>query len=249
MMNPLMGQVVEHADARELARAAADDFVAVAREAVQHRGRCMVALTGGSSPIELYRMLAERAVADRVPWDRLHLFWGDDRVVPPRHPRSNFRLADNLFIRPLGLAATNVHRIHGELGARRAAERYQAELRRIFGDDPRLDLVYLGLGDDGHVASLFPFDRESLHERTRFAIPALHPDLGEWRVTLTYPVICAARRVEFLLPSPDKARIARTAMHGPLDPIRVPAQGVRPGEGDLIWRLTRAVSTAAAALP
>lgn len=247
-MNPLIGRVVEHADAREFARAAAGDFAAIAREAVQHRGRCTVALTGGTSPIGVYRLLAEHAVADRIPWDRLHLFWGDDRVVPPRHPRSNFRLADSLFIRPLGLAATNVHRIHGELGARRAAERYQAELRRIFGDEPRFDLVYLGLGGDGHVASLFPFDRASLHERERFAIPSLFKELGEWRVTLTYPVIRAARRVEFLIPSADKADIARTAMHGPLDPIRVPAQGVRPEAGDLVWRLTRAVSSATASL-
>lgn len=247
-MKPLIGQVIVHPDRAELARAGADAFVAVAREAVEQRGRCLVALTGGSSPVELYRILSEPAVADRVPWDRIHLFWGDDRVVPPRHPRSNFRLADELFIRPLSLAATNIHRIHGELGARRAADRYQAELRRVLGDEPRFDLVHLGLGEDGHVASLFPFDRASLHERERLAVRALYRSLGEWRVTLTYRVLRAARRVEFLIPSADKARIARTAMRGPLDPIRLPAQGVRPEEGDLVWRLTQAVASASLAL-
>lgn len=246
-MNPLFGRIEEHADADELAHAAAESLRSIARTAVERRGRCVVCLTGGSSPEGLFRLLADPLFSDEIPWEDVHLFWGDERVVRPGHPRSNFRLADRLFIRPLALAGANIHRIHGELGARRAAERYEAELHRFFGELPRFDLIHLGLGEDGHVASLFPFDMTTLHERGRLAIPALHPVLGEWRVTLTYPVLRAARQVEFLVPSAAKARVLRRAMYGPLDPMRIPAQGVRPGHGDLIWRVTREVLAGARA--
>ncbi|HEX6926039.1 MAG TPA: 6-phosphogluconolactonase [Longimicrobiaceae bacterium] len=246
-MNPLIGRIEEHSNPDELARAALESFRSIARDAVERRGRCVVALTGGSSPERLFRLLADPVLADEIPWERVHFFWGDERAVRPGHPRSNSRLADRLFIRPLALAGANVHRIHGELGARRAAERYEAELHRFFGEHPRFDLVHLGLGDDGHVASLFPFDATTLHERVRLALPALHPALGEWRVTLTYPVLRAARHIEFLVPSSAKARVLRRAMYGPLDPIRIPAQGVRPRHGDLLWRVTSEVLAAARA--
>ena len=240
-MTPLRGTVVLHQDASELARAGAAEMLRLAREAVATRGAFSVALTGGSSPGDLYGLLAEPAIAGEMPWEHVHLFWGDDRVFPPRHPRSNFRLAQDLFIGRVPIPVGNVHRVRGEEGAERAAANYERELTEFFGGFPRFDLVHLGLGEDGHVASLFPFDREALLDRSRIARPALFRPLGEWRVTLTYPVLNAARRLEFLLPDPAKAGIARTAMRGPLDPVRIPAQGIHPRDGELLWRVARGV--------
>lgn len=240
-VKPLTGEIRVHGDAGELAREAAEDFASLAERSVREQGRFAVALTGGSSPIELYRLLGGNPIADRVPWEGVHLFWGDDRVVPPAHPRSNFRLAERLFISRVGLPRENLHRVRGEWGALRAADAYAEEVHEFFGVGPVFDLVHLGLGGDGHVASLFPFDRCVLLERNRPAVPSLYRALGEWRVTLTFPVLTAARRVEFLIPAADKARIARPAMLGPADPIRLPAQGVRPTTGTLVWRLTHDV--------
>jgi 6-phosphogluconolactonase len=247
-MIPNVGRIVVHGDARDLARAAAEEFVVRSTRAVRERGRFSVALTGGGSPREAYRLLGEEGFVERIPWRDVHLFWGDERAVPPAHPRSNYRLAHRLFIGRVPIPPGNVHRVRGELGAARAATLYEDELRDFFVGPVRFDLIHLGLGDDGHVASLFPFDRERLLERERPVVASLLRELGEWRVSLSLPVLNGARRVEFLLPSATKARIARVAMRGPIDPMRIPAQGVIPGDGDLVWRMTREVEQACDAL-
>lgn len=235
MTAPISGEVVRFPDAADLARAAADGFAERATAAVDGGGRFAVALTGGGSPRDLYLHLSLPPWRDRIPWHGVHLFWGDERCVPPRHPRSNFGMARDLFVSRVPIPSENVHRIRGELRPDDAAAEYAAEIEAFFeGAEPRLDLVHLGLGDDGHVASLFPFDLPRLMERERPVTTSLFRPLGEHRVTLTYAVINAARRVEFLLPRSSKAGIAATAMAGPLDPFRVPAQGVRPA-GELVW--------------
>lgn len=243
-MNPLAGEVLEHEDATSLAQTGAARFVELALDSVAKRGRFSVALTGGRSPVELYRELAAPQYADQVPWRDVHLFWGDDRVVPPAHPRSNYGLARRLFIDRVPIAPANVHRVRGELGVRRAVAAYRDELRDYFDDEPRFDLVHLGIGGDGHVASLFPFDTSTLLDRERLALPALFRELGEWRVTLGYRVLNGSQRIEFLLPAASKAEIARVAMRGPIDPLRVPAQAVRPHPGRLVWCLTAEVRSA-----
>lgn len=233
--DPIVGTVQRFESLERLARAAADGFVDLARASVAERGRFDVALTGGSSPHLLYDLLGREEWAARIPWESVHLFWGDDRCVPPRHPRSNFRLADERFISRVRIPESNVHRVRGELRPEVAASAYADELRTHFGSGlPVFDLVHLGLGDDGHVASLFPFDLPNLTERERPVLTSLRLPLGEHRVTLSYGVLNAARRIEFLLPDPGKAAIARRAMHGPLDPFRIPAQAVRPA-GELFW--------------
>lgn len=144
-------------------------------------------------------------------------------------------MANERFVSAVPIPERNVHRIRGELSPERAASAYEDELLIHFGSEPPVfDLVHLGLGDDGHVASLFPFDLPNLTERERPVLTSLHLPLGEPRVTLSYAVLNAARRVEFLLPDPAKASIARRAMRGPLDPFRIPAQGIRPA-GELVW--------------
>jgi 6-phosphogluconolactonase len=224
-----------YADRESLARAAGESFVRSARAAVEQRGRFSVALTGGSSPRLLYGLLAEHSYSERIPWDDVHLFWGDDRCVPPGHPRSNYGLAQRLFISRVPIPRQNVHRIRGELSPERAAATYTAELTAFFGSPfPRFDLIHLGLGDDAHIASLFPFDTPRLSERAVPAVPALRLPEGEPRVTLTLPAINAARRIEFLVPRLERKPIARSVMNGPLDPFRLPAQLVRPA-GDLVW--------------
>lgn len=237
-------EVLEFEDAEALAREGARRFADLARDSVSARGRFSVALTGGSSPVQLYRALAEPRYADEIPWRDVHLFWGDERVVPPGHPRSNFRLSQRLFIERVPIPSGNVHRVRGELGVRGAVAAYRAELAEHLGDEPRFDLVHLGLGSDGHVASLFPFDASTLLDRQELVLPALYCELGEWRVTLTYRVLNASARVEFLLPDATKAPIARLAMGGPIDPLRVPAQGVRPESGELVWCVTAGVLAA-----
>jgi 6-phosphogluconolactonase len=241
-MNPLAGRIVVHADGGELASKSAEAFVALALTAVAERGHFAAALTGGSSPRELYRLLGEERFAGRIPWREVHLFWGDDRVVPPGHPRSNFGLARRLFLDRIPIPAGNLHRVRGELAPARSVCEYAAELRAFFGADASFDLVHLGIGGDGHVASLFPFDRAALFEREAPATLSLFREIGEWRVTLTYPILNSARRVELLVPSASKAASVRAAMYGPVDPVRIPAQGVVPRPGELVWRLTGEVA-------
>jgi 1,4-alpha-glucan branching enzyme len=227
-------------DAAAFAREGAEEFVRLATGAAERGGRFVVALTGGGSPVGMYGLLGTEEFSARVPWDRLHLCWGDERAVPPHHPRSNFGMAWRLFVGKVPIPATNVHRMRGELGAARGAEEYEAELRALFGgDEPRFDLVHLGLGDNGHILSLFPFQTDVLLERERWVVPALNAELGEPRITLTVPALNAAARIEFLIPEARKAGVAARAMLGPLDPLRVPAQLARPADGRLAWRLTR----------
>ena len=243
-MRILRGELRVHEDAEALAHAGAATFGRLAREAVEERGRFSAVLTGGSSPTRLYELLSDPSVTGEVPWPAVHLFWGDERMVPPRHPRSNYRMAERAFIGSVALPTRNVHRIRGELPVDEALSRMSGELERHFDGDPRFDLIHLGLGEDGHIASLFPFDRGVLLEREQWVARALLRELGEWRLTLTMATLRRGRRIEFLLPDGAKGPIARRAMGGPLDPVRIPAQAIIPADGSLIWHVTREVARA-----
>lgn len=227
-----------YADAQAASRASAESFARQAVEAVQARGRFSVALSGGSAPEQSYRMLGDEPFRSMIPWEGVHLFWGDDRCVTPGHPRSNFRMANAAFITQVPIPPRNVHRMPGELPPPEGAARYTAELEAFFGPGvPRFDLVHLGIGPDGHTASLFPFD-DLLREPDRTVGWSLHRPLGEWRLTLTVPVLNAARRVEMLALGGGKASIIRAALEGPIDPYRIPAQLVRPA-GGMVWMVDR----------
>lgn len=224
-------------DARAASAALAESFAERAVEAVRARGRFSVALTGGSGPVRAYRLLGEEPLRSRIPWEGVHLFWGDERCVPPGHARSNFRMANEAFISRVPIPPAHVHRMRGELGAEAGAEAYARELAAFFGPGvPRFDLIHLGVGPDGHVASLFPFT-DALRERERTVTTNLHLPLGEPRITLKLPVLNAAARIELPVMGADKAAIAWAVLRGPIDPFRFPAQLVRPAEGEMVWMM------------
>ncbi|HVH13405.1 MAG TPA: 6-phosphogluconolactonase [Longimicrobium sp.] len=235
-----------HPDAEAAARALATSFAKHAAAAVLARGRFSVALTGGSGPVDAYRLLGEEPFRSRIPWDAVHLFWGDERCVPPGHARSNFRMANEAFVSRVPIPPANVHRMRGELEPEAGAARYAAELSAFFGEGvPRFDLVHLGLGPDAHVASLFPFT-DPLLERGRTVTTNLHLPDGEPRITLTFPVLNAAARVEMIVVGPSKADVVWAVLRGPIDPFRLPAQFVRP-DGELVWMMDRAAAARVAA--
>jgi len=229
-------------DAEALARDAAQRFAGLAREAVGSRGRFSVALSGGSTPGALYRLLAEEPYRSQVAWTQAHLFWADERCVPPEDPGSNYRLAWEALIAHVRIPAENVHRVRGELAPKEAARAYDRELRRFFcGPRPRFDLVLLGLGSDGHTASLFP-ESEVLEERERLAVAttAIYGNRPAERVTLTLPALNAARQVVFLVSGLGKAEIVQavlTDVEG-----RLPARRICPAAGQLTWLLDAAAA-------
>jgi len=224
-------------DLDALAREAAHHLEALAREAVESRGRFTVALSGGSTPAVLYRLLAEEPYRSHIPWAQVHLFWADERCVPPDDPASNYRLAHDTLIAHIPIPADNVHRIHGELSPSTAARAYDRDLRRFFrGPQPLFDLVLLGLGRDGHTASLFP-GSQALQETDRLAVAttAFYDDRPAERVTLTLPALNAARHVLFIVSGPDKADILQAVL-ADVEGL-LPARRIRPAAGQLTWLL------------
>lgn len=230
-------EIIVTPDAEALTRKAAQRFSDLAREAVEHRGRFSVALSGGSTPGSLYRLLAAQPYRDQIPWQDVYLFWGDERCVPPSDPGSNYRLAERALIRHVPLPADNLFRMRGELSPDAAARNYDKVLQDFFcGPRPRFDLVLLGLGSDGHTASLFP-GTSALLEAQQLAVQveAHYRDRPAWRITLTLPAINTARHVLFLVQGEDKARIVQALLEDP--EASFPAQLVRPGAGRLTWLL------------
>jgi 6-phosphogluconolactonase len=228
-----------YADLESVSRAAADLIAAQANLAVAARGRFSLALSGGSTPRRTYELLAAPPFKDQAPWDRMHVFWGDERCVPPDDPRSNARMAREAWLDHVPIPAGQIHPIDCAGDPDAAARDYEAGLRKFFaGAAPRLDLVLLGLGDNGHTASLFP-GTPVLQERERWAA-AVYVAAGDlYRVTLTAPLINQAAHVVFLVAGGAKAAVLRDVLHGPRDPARLPAQLIRPDGGELLWLADR----------
>ena len=219
-----------------LADHAAERFAQLAYAAVSERGRFSVALSGGSTPRALHAHLAAAPLREAVAWDRVHVFWGDERCVPPDHPDSNYRMARETLLDHVPIPATQVHRMPGELPPAEAAAAYEADLRRFFGgaDWPGFDLVLLGLGDDGHTASLFP-GTPALAETQRWVVANRVEKLATWRITLTAPAINQAGQVMFLVAGAGKAERLREVLRGPHRPDALPAQLVQPVSGQADW--------------
>ncbi len=238
-------------DAQALARRTAQHIVEQTERAVAARGRARIAISGGSTPRAAFALLADptQPWIARTPWAKLDLWWVDERCVPPDHPDSNYRMTREAMLDHVPLPAGQIHRIEGELEPETAAARYESELRNSFrlegAEMPRFDVVALGMGTDGHTASLFPHT-QALFELGRLAV-ANHVEAKEsWRVTLTWPVINRAAHLFFLVAGADKAKILKDVWMGPKDVERLPSQFIYPEGGILTLLLDQA---AAALLP
>jgi len=237
---------IEIADSADmLTHIVAEQFVRVTAEALEARGRCTVALSGGSSPKRLHQALSGEPFRSRVSWDQIDFFWGDERHVPVDHPDSNYRMAAETLLSKVPVRPEKVHRIHSEIpDAALAARDYETEIRAAFGGSsstPRFDLILLGLGSDGHTASLFP-GTSALDERRRLCVENWVAALGAYRITMTLPLINAARTVSFVVSGAEKAAVVGRVLNerDPAPPL--PSRLVRPSDGELWWMLDRSAA-------
>jgi 6-phosphogluconolactonase len=243
-----IGDLRIHADANALIEAVAQRWLEVANNAINARGKFHVALSGGSTPSALYRLLALPQFAKRVPWDRVHVYFGDERAVAPDHADSNFRMAKEALLDHVTIPIAHIHRIMGELeDLQAAASTYTRELTTNLPLSAQgvvqFDLLLLGIGTDGHIASLFPAT-PVLHERARLVEAVYVEKLDSWRITITLPVIDHARHVLIMVSGDTKARIIRDVFATRRAPP-YPVQLINP-QGTLEWHLDKA---AAALLP
>lgn len=237
-----MAELEVYPDSARLMQAAAAQVVSAGAAAVAAHGRFTLALAGGSTPAPLYRLLAAAPYAAQLDWRAVYVFWGDERCVPPQHADSNYRMAHETLLSRVPIPEQHICRIHGEDDPAQAALAYDRALYAHFDGPPRFDLALLGMGADGHTASLFPHT-PALAERTRLAIAVYAVGRASWRVTLTYPALNAAAQALFLVSGADKANTLRAVLEGPRQPLELPAQGVRPHAGRLLW-LTDAAAAA-----
>lgn len=236
-------EIIIVSDPEALARLGARLFALLAREAITSRGRFTAALSGGSTPRVMYRLLAGEPYRSEVPWEQVHLFWGDERCVPPDDPESNYHQAEEALIGRVPIPAENVHRIQGELPPEQAVRAYGGALEDFFcGPRVRFDLMLLGLGSDGHTASLFP-GSTALEEATRLvaAVEAQYEDRPACRVTLTLPAINTSRQILFMVSGRSKAGIVHEVLSEPQDLL--PAQRVHPTAGKLSWLIDEAAAS------
>jgi 6-phosphogluconolactonase len=235
-------EVAEHADA--LNHCVAEQFVRLTTAAVEARGRCAVALSGGSTPKNVYQLLAAPAFRARVRWGDIHFFWGDERHVPPDHPDSNYRMAVEAMLSKVPVPPANVHRVRSELpDAERAAREYEETIRaRVAGALlPRFDVIHLGIGTDGHTASLFP-GSAALGERERLCVANWVEKFAGYRITLTLPILNAARAAIFIVTGAAKAPIIQQVLRDRDATPPFPAQLIRPVDGECWWMLDQAAA-------
>lgn len=237
--------------AAAMAFASAELFARKVEEAVATRGVARIALSGGSTPQATFKLLADprQPFLATVPWDKLQLFWVDERCVPPDNAESNYGVCRDLLLKNVPIPEANVFRMEGELDPEEAASRYESTLRNVMklegAESPAFDLVVLGMGPDGHTASLFP-NTEALHEMGRLVVANHVPQKDTWRITLTWPVINQATEVAFEVEGRGKTDVIAEVLTGARDPERLPSQLIRPANGKLLFLLDE---DAAAKLP
>src|SRR5215216_7300314 len=229
-------------DFEELSWDAARLFVERAAHAIAERGHFLVALNGGNTPERFFQLLASD-FRENVDWSKTHIFWGDERCVPASDPGSSYGQARDLFLRRVPIKESNIHRIKGELAAADAAQDYDLTLKEFAShpmDFPRFDLVYLGIGEDGHTASLFP-GTPALNVADRWTVENPVYKLDSVRLTLTVPVLNAAKKIIFLVAGEGKARALKEILGGDADPHEYPAKLIRP-KGRTVWMVDRAAA-------
>ncbi len=235
----------------EVTKATAEYITAGLESAVAARGLARIAISGGATPKAVFELLADPSAPylARLPWAATQWFWVDERCVPPEDEESNYGMTRKAMLDKIPLPASNIHRMEGELDPEEAASRYESEIRNAFklegAETPTFDMVLLGLGPDGHTASLFPHT-DGLDEMARIVMANHVPQKDTWRLTLTWPVITQGREVAFLIEGADKAEMVRTVFAGAYDPETYPAQLIRPASGKLTMLMD---AEAAAGLP
>lgn len=238
-------------NAKELAWAAALRFASLAEQAVQEHGRFTVALSGGSTPKALFALLSAPPFLGSLPWHAIHLFWGDERCVPPDHADSNFRMTRETLLSKAPIPAENIFRIPAEdEDHQRAAANYSQTIEKFFtlaatdsgSEMPRFDLVFLGMGPDGHTASLFP-GTDALQLNDRIAVANFVEKFNAWRITLTAAAINHAHQIIFLVAGEDKAATLKEVLEGEYQPQQYPSQLINPVKGTLSWLIDEAAGS------
>ena len=244
---PTSAAVIVYKDANELARQAAGYILSSIEQTLVGHERFSLVLSGGSTPKAIYTLLGQPPLVDRVPWSRVHFFWGDERCVPPDHADSNYCMAYETLLSHLVLPLQNIHRIQGEIPPEESAASYEQTITEFFGEHirpPRFDLVLLGMGNDGHTASLFP-DSPALDETQRWVVAVDHTQLPAplvARVTMTLPLLNAARRIALIVSGAAKAGQVRRALSEDGDATVLPVQRVYPEDGEMVWLLDDAAA-------
>jgi len=233
------GEMLVYETPADVARALADLFIDRARRAIDMRDAFSVSLAGGTTPKAAYQLLAQ--AGDALDWGKVQIFFGDERCVPPEHEQSNYKMAHDAFLAAVGIPDSNVYRMRGEDEPRSAARRYRDVLLGALGDHPRLDLVMLGMGPDGHTASLFP-GSDPLAENDDLVRAVYSQSQAQWRITLTPQVLCAARTIVFAVEGTGKAATLAAVREGPFEPERYPSQIVSPENGELLWLVDKAAA-------
>lgn len=239
-----MSTVTVYSDSRSFIDGSAAFIAGLAVQAIAERGRFSIALAGGGTPRPIYARLATPGFSDGIEWSKVHVFFGDERCVPPDDSRSNYRMAREALLDHVPLPSGNIHRIRGEDDPSLAALAYEQDVQRLFRTSsvPEFDLICLGMGDNGHTASLFP-GTAALREHVRWVVPQYVEVMTTWRVTFTTVLINAARHVAFLVEGAGKAEMLWNVVEGPYQPDVLPAQLILPASGQLHWLVDAAAAT------
>src|SRR5256884_9180796 len=234
-------QISIYPDTNTLSREAAQFIVRLANEAIVTHGRFTIALSGGSTPKVLYSLLGDEPYRSQIDWAKVDIFWSDERCVPPDSEESNYHLAQQVLLNKIPIPASQVHRMPADQPDRDiASQAYTEEMQRTFGTNgiPNFDLIQLGMGPEGHTASLFPH-QTSLHEKHRLVMPVSVPKPPPDRLTFTPPLLNAARNVLFLVTGSEKADALHAVLEGEYQPDEYPAQIVHPTNGEVVWMLDK----------
>ena len=235
------GKTVVLQDTAALLDYVAEQFIKLGCSIQKEKDFFSVILGGGRTPVMLNARLVN--MADQLDWTRIKFFFSDDRCVPPEHPDSNFRMIHETLVKPLRIPSSNVFRIKGELDPENTATQYEHTLYKVFGNSniPCFDLALLGLGPDGHTASLFPGENHVLNEKSKLVVPAGKGPEGHERITLTYSVINQASNIWFMISGKEKKEVFHNIINGNYNPLECPAQGIKPVNGELVYMVDQSV--------
>jgi 6-phosphogluconolactonase len=217
----------------DLAKAARDLIIRAGIDSLQVKGHFSIVLAGGSTPSPVYKLLADVPIS-RFDWSKVHFFWGDERCVPPDHPESNYHMAKEILLKHIAVPEANIHRISGELNPFQAATNYQTHLESFFDGSPGFDLTLLGMGDDGHTASLFP-GTDAICEKNHWVIAHRIMKLKAWRISMTPVILNKSKLTLFMVAGENKASTLQNVLEGNYQPEIYPAQIIQPETGSLTW--------------